>query len=60
MTSEHRVDSHPDEATADQHGHEEAVLGPIDLESWAVGVLGVAIGLVIAACFALGSGYLSI
>lgn len=40
----------------DGHGAEEAeALGPIDPLAWGAGVLGVTLGLVVAACFALAT-----
>ncbi len=44
----------------DAHGHAdpgdaEEPLGPIDVNAWGAGALGVFIGLVIALCFALAS-----
>jgi hypothetical protein len=40
----------------DDHGHAGEALGPIDWPQWAAGILGVAIGIVIAAGFALSTG----
>jgi hypothetical protein len=38
-----------------EHGqvdeHEAAVLGPVDTRAWAAAFLGIALGLVVAACF---------
>lgn len=42
----------------DAHGNEDVPLGPPDLELWAAGVGGVAIAIVIAACFAFSTGAL--
>ena len=42
----------------DGHGHAEEALGPIDVEKWAAGVGGVAIGVLVAACFAFSTGLL--
>ena len=38
----------------DEHGAEEE-LGPVDYGAWAAGILGVALGLLTAACFALAT-----
>lgn len=35
-------------------------LGPVDTTAWAVGILGVAIGLLTAFCFALSTGYIGL
>jgi hypothetical protein len=37
----------------DDHGHAEPSLGPIDWPAWAVGVVGVLLGLAVAWCFFL-------
>lgn len=46
----------------DEHGHGDPVesgpLGPIDVTAWGAGILGVALGLVIALCFALATSSL--
>jgi hypothetical protein len=47
-------------APLDAHGHADPgdgqqALGPIDVNAWGAGALGVFIGLVIAFCFALAS-----
>lgn len=39
----------------DDHGHGESALGPIDTSAWLAGVLGVALGLVVAMCFVLAT-----
>jgi hypothetical protein len=39
--------------TGDDHGHAEASLGPIDWPAWAVGIVGVLLGLAVAWCFFL-------
>ncbi len=40
----------------DDHGHAaEWVLGPIDVAAWGAGALGVVLGLVVAACFAIAT-----
>ncbi|MFL5777537.1 MAG: hypothetical protein ACJ761_01220 [Chloroflexota bacterium] len=46
--------AHGDHAVTDQP------LGPIDMPMWAAGLGGVAIGLVIALCFALATGYVQV
>lgn len=41
----------------DDHGHDAEVLGPIDWSMWGVGVLGVALAFVVAACFVFSTGF---
>jgi hypothetical protein len=40
------------------HGHDEEPLGPPDVGLWAAGIGGVAVAIVIAACFAFSTGAL--
>ncbi len=47
---EHEMD---DAAGHAEHGEEE--LGPIDIPSWAAGIAGVALGLVVVACLVLAT-----
>jgi hypothetical protein len=51
--------AHPslDQGHAD-HGHAPEVVGPIDAAMWSVGVLGVALGLLVALCVAFATGVL--
>ena len=42
----------------DSHGHSGEALGPIDVTMWGVGVLGVALGLLVALCCAFAVGML--
>lgn len=39
----------------DDHGHAEAALGPLDVAAWGAGLLGIAISVVIAACFVIAT-----
>ena len=39
----------------DDHGHDVSALGPIDLAAWGAGILGVAISVVMAICFAMAT-----
>jgi hypothetical protein len=57
----HETDDHGGDHGHDDHAHEDegAALGPIDVFAWGAGVLGVAIGLVIAICFALATAPLT-
>jgi ABC-type Zn2+ transport system substrate-binding protein/surface adhesin len=52
----HETGDHGDDHGHDDHGHDEEALGPIDLAAWGAGALGVVLGLVIAACFAIATG----
>jgi hypothetical protein len=38
------------------HGHGGEALGPIDVAMWSVGILGVALGLLVAVCVAFATG----
>jgi len=53
-------DAHDELAPAGhaEHGHDEEPLGPPDIGLWAAGVGGVAVAIVIAACFAFSTGAL--
>jgi len=42
----------------DASGHDEEPLGPPDIELWAAGIGGIAVAIVIAACFAFSTGAL--
>lgn len=42
-----------------EHGHDEMALGPVDVAAWGAGILGVALGLVTAFCFALSTGLIT-
>jgi hypothetical protein len=39
----------------DEHGHDGSALGPIDPAAWGAGILGVAISVVMAICFAMAA-----
>ena len=41
-----------------EHGHDEEPLGPPDIGLWAAGIGGIAVAIVIAACFAFSTGAL--
>lgn len=59
MSAEVRTETMSDSHATDAPGHAEAALGPVDVAAWGAGIVGVAIAVVIAACFALatsGSG----
>ena len=42
----------------DEHGHDQEPLGPPDIGLWAAGISGIAVAIVIAACFAFSTGAL--
>ena len=52
----HSVEHAP--AGHDEHGHDEEPLGPPDVGLWAAGIGGIAVAVVIAACFAFSTGAL--
>ena len=54
----HLADDHGEDHGHDDHGHGEEPLGPIDIAAWGAGIVGVAVGVVIAACFALATSAL--
>ena len=54
----HSTDDHGVDHGHDDHGHAEEPLGPIDVRAWGSAVLGLALGTVIAVCFALTTGAL--
>jgi len=52
----HATDDHGADHGHDDHGHlEDDELGPYDLSAWGAGILGVILGLVVAACFVLAT-----
>jgi hypothetical protein len=51
----HRTDDHGGDHGHDDHAHDEEQLGPIDAAAWGAGILGIAVAVVIAACFALAT-----
>jgi hypothetical protein len=51
----HALDDHGEDHGHDDHAHAEDALGPVDRAAWSAGILGVAIGIVIAFCFVLAT-----
>jgi hypothetical protein len=52
----HATTDHGTDGGHDDHGHaDEWEPGPIDVAAWGAAALGVALGLVVAACFALAT-----
>ena len=56
LDERHGAGDHGIDTEHDDHGHADDALGPIDWAQWAVGILGVVIGIVIAVGFALSTG----
>lgn len=52
----HDVTDHGDDGEHDDHAHGEERLGPIDVFAWGAGLIGILIGVGIAAVFALATG----
>ncbi len=52
-------DPHADDHAA-HGGHEAMSLGPVDWTAWAIGVVGVLAGVVVAVCAALSTGAISV
>ena len=52
----HATSDHGTDGGHDDHGHaDEWEPGPIDVAAWGAGALGVALGLIVAVCFALAT-----
>ena len=51
----HDVDDHGADGGHDDHAHGGEALGPIDVQAWGAGLLGVALGLAMTACFILAT-----
>ena len=49
------ADDHGDHGDDHAHGPGDEPLGPVDIAAWGAGVTGIAISIVIAACFALAT-----
>jgi hypothetical protein len=54
----HNPSDHGGDHGHDDHAHGEEALGPIDVWAWGAGILGLAVAVGIAACFALATGTL--
>jgi hypothetical protein len=55
----HATDDHGDGHGHDDHAHAEEALGPVDTAAWGAGIVGVAVGILIAVCFVLATSGLS-
>lgn len=51
----HDASDHGDAHGHDDHAHGDDALGPIDTAAWGAGIVGVAIAVLMAACFALAT-----
>ena len=51
----HTTDDHGVDGGHDDHAHAEESLGPIDGPAWGAGILGVVLGLAVAAAFVLAT-----
>lgn len=51
----HGSGDHGDDHGHDDHGHVEAALGPIDIQAWGAGAIGILLGLIVAACLAIAT-----
>ena len=61
MSDSHVTHAADEHATDDVHGHDDhgrggAVLGPFDVRTWAMAVLGILLGLVVAIAFLQAGG----
>jgi hypothetical protein len=54
----HLTDDHGEDHGHDDHAHGEEPLGAVDVAAWGAGVLGIALGTVVAFCFAVSTGRL--
>jgi hypothetical protein len=54
----HATGDHGDDHGHDDHAHGEEPLGPIDVRAWGAAILGLALGAVVAFCFAVTTGAL--
>jgi hypothetical protein len=55
----HGDGDHGDMHEHDDHGHAAEALGPIDVAAWGAGILGIVLGLVVAACMAMSTGLIA-
>jgi hypothetical protein len=49
---------HGEDTEHDDHAHPTEELGPVDVTAWGAGAVGVALGLVVAACLAFATGFI--
>lgn len=52
----HGAGDHGGDHGHDDHGHESETIGPVDVQAWGAFILGSALGLIVALCFALALG----
>jgi hypothetical protein len=59
MTGPHGAADHGEDHGHDDHAHGDGeALGAIDVTAWGAGAVGIAAGLVVAACMAASAGWL--
>ena len=51
------TDDHGGDHGHDDHGHAPAALGPIDWPMWAIGVAGLAVGVIVTAGFVVATNF---
>jgi hypothetical protein len=56
LVGPHGADDHGEDTEHDDHAHPAEPLGPIDVVAWTYGVVGVALGLVVALALAVAVG----
>ncbi len=52
----HALGDHGDDHGHDDHAHDAEPLGPIDMIAWGASLLGIGLGVVVAAAFAVATG----
>jgi len=55
MTHDGPAQPEHDEHADAEHGHDEPVVGPVDVPAWAAAIAGILIGVAVAFCFALAT-----
>jgi hypothetical protein len=58
IVAPHGTDDHGEDAGHDEHADER--LGPIDVVAWTYGVVGVLLGLLVVAGFAIAAGWVAV
>ena len=55
-TTQTSPDDHGETDGHDDHAHGSEALGPVDVQAWGAFAVGIALGLIVAACVALSTG----
>ena len=55
-TTQTSPDDHDETDSHDDHAHGSEALGPVDVQAWGAFAVGIALGLIVAACVALSMG----